>query len=67
MSKLNFPKKDWRSNGKSFVKDRPWIRQGAELVQTQPKHRIHYYHCPVVHFKDAPKHVTDMVSSIYIK
>ena len=66
MPKLNFPKKDPRANGKPFVKDRPWIKQGAYLSLAYPKRLMRYY-CPVVHFDDAPRRVTDMIPTAYIK
>ena len=65
MSTLNFPKNDKRSNGESFVKDRPWIKQGAYCSIVIPKRRMNY-NCSVVHFDDAPSRVPDMVSSSYI-
>lgn len=66
MPTLNFPKKDERSNGEPFVKDRPWIKQGAYFSLVYPK-RLMHYNCQVVHFDDAPRRVTDMVSVTYIK
>ncbi len=67
MSKLNFPKKDRRSDGEPFVRNRPWIKQGASLTEVYVKRILSYFYCPIVHFDDAPRNVTDMVSRDYIK